>query len=205
MSLTVNEGSTFKQVAPGTYAARCIKVIDLGTQTVKDFNDQDQTTKKRQVMITWELPGELIEDGELAGQPYGVSRFYTAVLSEKSNLRKDLEAWRGRNFAKEELEGFSLKALVGKPCMVSVVHSAKGKANVKAVLAVIKGLTVPPAINPLVYFDIDEDGFGEKFEGLTKGIKKIIHGSEEYQRISGIAVEHTESSPEPTSEDSIPF
>lgn len=186
--LNVHEGGNFKQVSPGTYGARCIKVVDLGTQIVKEF-ESENTKEKHQVMITWELPNEIIEDGELAGKPYGVSRFYSAILSEKSNLRKDLEAWRGRNFTKEELAGFNLKAILGKPCMVSVVHSAKGKAQVKAVLALPKGMEVPPAINPLLSFDIEEDGFGEKFESLTDGIKRIIHGSLEYQAISGIPAE----------------
>jgi len=186
MGLTVNEGASFKQVEPGTYAARCIKIIDLGTQTVKDFNHPEQTKEKHQVMITWELPGEIIPDGDFSGQPYGVSRFYTATLGEKSNLRKDLEAWRGRNFTEEELAGFSLKNILGKPCMVSVVHSKNGKAQVKAVLALIKGMTVPPAINPLLSFDIDTDGFTEKFDSLSDGIKRMIHGSKEYQEISGI-------------------
>lgn len=189
MGLTVNEGSNFKQVDPGTYAARCIKVIDLGTQTVKDFDTEGETKKKHQIMVTWELPTELIEDGEYIGQPYCVSRFYTATLGEKSNLRKDLEAWRGRNFTAEELGGFSLKSILGKPCMVSVVHSAKGRANVKAVLALVKGMTVQPAINTLVSYDIDADGFSTKFDALSDGIRKIIHGSDEYQSASGVPVE----------------
>lgn len=204
MSLTVNEGASFKQIAPGTYGARCIRVIDLGTQTVKDFNNQDETKEKHQVMLTWELPGELILEGELKGQPYSVSRFYTALLSEKSNLRKDLEAWRGRNFTEDELRGFSLNAVLGKACMVSVVHSKNGKANVKAVLALPKGMNVPVAVNPIYSYDMEADGFGEKFEALTKGVQKMIHGSREYQEISGIPAEHPEECNSPADSE-IPF
>ena len=194
MSLTVNEGASFKQIDPGTYGARCIRVIDLGTQMVKDFNNQDETKEKHQVMLTWELPGELIPEGELKGQPYSVSRFYTAMLGDKSNLRKDLEAWRGKNFTVEELKGFSLNAVLGKACMVSVVHSKTGKANVKAVLALPKGMQVPPAINPIYSYDMEADGFGDKFDALTKGVQKMIHGSKEYQEISGIPVDHSDGS-----------
>lgn len=204
MSLTVNEGSSFKQIEPGTYGARCIRVIDLGTQIVKDFNNQDETKEKHQVMLTWELPGELITEGDFKGQPYSVSRFYTAMLGEKSNLRKDLEAWRGKNFTPDELKGFSLNAILGKPCMVSVVHSKNGKANVKAVLALPKGMVVPPAVNPIYSYDMEADGFGEKFEAMTKGVQKMIHGSKEYQSISGIPSDLEEGTKVP-GEEEIPF
>jgi len=54
-------------------------------------------------------------------------------------------------------------------------------------------MTVPPAINPLLSFDIDTDGFTdgftEKFDSLSDGIKRMIHGSKEYQEISGIPVD----------------
>ena len=121
MSLTVKEtGEGFKQVAPGTYPARCIKVIDLGTQ---HGEYQGKPTTKQQIMVTWELPTELIEEGDFAGQPYAVSKFYTASLGEKANLRKDLEAWRGRAFTETELAGFDVKAILGKSCMVTIIPS----------------------------------------------------------------------------------
>jgi hypothetical protein len=205
MSLTVTEGSGFKQIAPGTYGARCIRVIDLGTQMVRDFNNADETKEKHQVMLTWELPGELIPEGELMGQPYAVSRFYTAMLGDKANLRKDLEAWRGKNFTDDELKGFSLNAVLGKACMVSVVHSKTGKANVKAVLALPKGMQVPAAVNPIYSYDMEADGFGEKFETLTKGVQKMIHGSKEYQALTGIPVDHTDGASASPGEDEIPF
>lgn len=207
MGLTVTEGASFKQVEPGTYGARCIKIIDLGTQTVKDFNHPDETKQKHQVMITWELPGEIIPDGDFQGQPYGVSRFYSATLGEKSNLRKDLEAWRGKNFTEQELAGFSLKAILGKACMVSVVHSKNGKAQVKAVLALPKGMQVPPAVNPLLSYDIDEDGFGDKFDALSDGLKRMVHGSAEYQNVSGIPADKVseENGDDSVGVDQIPF
>ena len=189
MSLTVKEsGTEFKQVAPGTYPARCIKVIDLGTQH-GEYNGKP--TVKQQILVTWELPTELIEDGELAGKPYAVSKFYTASLGEKANLRKDLESWRGRAFTEQELAGFNVKAILGKPCMLSIIHNDKSKAKISAVMALMKGVTVPDAMNPLVWFDISEWD-DNAFDGLSKGIQEIIHHSDEYKEMSGIGNTTTE-------------
>lgn len=203
MSLTVKENSVeFKQVAPGAYPARCIKVIDLGTQ---HGEYQGKPTVKQQIMVTWELPTELIEEGEFAGQPYAVSKFYTASLGEKANLRKDLEAWRGRAFTEAELQGFDVKAILGKTCMLSIIHNDKGKAKISGVMALMKGVTVSPAVNPLVTFDISKWD-DNVFDNLSKGIQEMIHKSDEYKELSGIGVtthENPESGEVP--DDQIPF
>jgi hypothetical protein len=183
MSLTVKEsGTEFKQVAPGTYPARCIKVIDLGTQH-SEYQGKPRT--RQQIMVTWELPTEKIEEGEFSGQPYAVSKFYTASLGEKANLRKDLEAWRGRAFTEVELQGFNVKAILGKACMLSIIHNDKGRAKISGVMSLMKGVEVPAAINPLVWFDISAWD-SEAFDNLSDGIKKLIHESDEYKSMSGI-------------------
>jgi hypothetical protein len=160
-------------------------------------------------MVTWELPTELIEEGDFAGQPYAVSKFYTASLGEKANLRKDLEAWRGRAFTEQELMGFDVKAILGKSCMLSIIHNDKDRAKISGVMSVMKGMTVPPAINPLVHFDIsawDDNAF----DNLSDGIKKLIHQSDEYKAMSGIGGatkdDHDDASGSyPVDADEIPF
>ena len=178
MSLTVDEKTTFKSVEPGTYVARCIRLIDIGTQH-NEYQGRKQS--KKQVIITWELPTELISEGEYEGQPYIVSRFYTASLGEKANLRKDLEAWRGRAFTQKELEGFSLKNILDKPCLLSIVHNEDGRARVGGVMALTKGMTVPDRINPLISFDISEWD-DVVFAELSDGIKELIKKSDEYSK-----------------------
>jgi len=63
------------------------------------------------------------------GKRFVVTNTYTASLNEKANLRRDLESWRGRPFTAEELQGFDLEKVVGKPCMLNLVAktTAKGK------------------------------------------------------------------------------
>ncbi len=206
MGLTAtSSGGSFKSVDPGTYPARCFKVIDLGTQK-RDYNGK--VSYAHQVMIVWELPTELIEEGDYAGQPYAVAKFYTLSLHEKANLRKDLEAWRGRGFTEEELKGFDLHNIIGKSCMVSVIHSDTGKTKVNGVMALVKGMSLPEAINPSVTFDIDKWDVAI-FDSFSDGIKEIIKRSEE-ARYKGEKIdrsaEYDEGDPPPFDPDSdIPF
>jgi hypothetical protein len=76
---------TFKQVEPGTYPARLIGIVDLGTQ---ESTFEGRTTEARRVLFTFELVGELMEDE----RPFCYSRTYTTSLHKKSTLRRDLES-----------------------------------------------------------------------------------------------------------------
>lgn len=172
-------GGDFEQPPVGTYPARCIKIIDLGTQKGEW---QGKANFKRQVVVGWELPTELMTEGDYVGKPFVVSKFYTASLGEKANLRKDLQNWRGREFTPEELAGFESKAILGKPCMLSLTANDKGKTRVTGVMAMPKGMTVPAQINESVYFSLD-DFDRDVFEDLSKGFKGMITVSPEYQHI----------------------
>lgn len=167
----------FEQPPIGTHVARCVKIIDIGTQKGEY---QGKATFKRQVIIGWELPTELMGEGDYAGKPFVVSRFYTASLSEKANLRKDLANWRGRDFTDQELAGFAAKNILGKTCMLSLTLNDKGKVRVTGVMAAPKGMAVPEQINPSVYFSLDEFS-REAFEKLSDGYKKFIQASPEFR------------------------
>lgn len=181
MILTDSGGKDFEQPPVGTHIARCIKVIDLGTQRGEY---QGKATSKRQLILGWELPNELISEGDYAGKPFTVSRFYTASLSEKANLRADLANWRGRDFTKDELSGFDPKNILGKPCMLSLTLNEKGKVRVTGVMAPPKGTNVPPVAHDEIYFSLEPDEFNdEDFEAISPGIKKMIELSPEYAAI----------------------
>lgn len=176
MKWTDTGGGDFEQAPIGTHVARCIKIIDIGTQKGEY---QGKVNIRRQCIIGWELPNELMQEGDYAGKPFTVSRFYTASLGEKANLRKDLENWRGKQFTDQELHGFHSKKLLGVPCMISIIHNDKGKARVAGVMALAKGMTVPDQVNANVYFSLDE--FDAKvFEALSDGYQKLIKASPEW-------------------------
>ena len=193
-----SEGGTFEQVEPGTYSARCYGVIDIGTQR----NEwQGETKHQHQVIIQWELPEELMNDG----RPFGVSKFYTLSLHEKANLCGDLQAWRGREFTEEEKKGFDISKLVGVPCMLSVIHNQQGKARVQSVMKLPKGMVVPDQVNESVLFDLDAYICGDTktWDKLSDGIKGIILKAKEFDKVDDFPPEG--SLPNDIISDDIPF
>lgn len=182
MKWTDTGGKEFEQPPTGTHVARCVKMIDIGTQRGEY---QGQATSKRQVIIGFELPNELMTEGDAAGKPFTVSRFYTASLSEKANLRKDLANWRGRDFTQQELLGFDAKNILDKTCMVSLTPNEKGKVRITGIMALPKGTPVPQRVNPIVYLSLEPGEFDQAvFDSLSDGYKKLIKVSPEYEAIT---------------------
>ena len=167
-----NTGGDFELAPIGAHIGRCVSVIDLGTQH-GEYEGRPNVNKK--VWILWELPSEKMKDG----RPFGVSAFYTLSLGEKANLRRDLESWRGRAFTEEEMAGFNLMNILDKSCMISVIHTDKGKSKVNGVMAIPKGMICPDRINDLLSFDIDEWDQAA-FDNIPEGIRAIIMKSDEY-------------------------
>lgn len=179
MALTVKEGgSNFAPAPAGNHPARCIGVVDLGTQYSAKF---DKASKK--VRLMWELPNETkVFDQDKGPEPFVVGRNFTASLSRNSALRPILESWRGRAFTPEELKGFELKKLVGVPCLLNIVHETrddKTYANITAVSPLPKGLTIPPQQLKSSYYEI-EQGKDETFQGLPEWLQELIGGCQEW-------------------------
>ena len=177
MSLTVKEtgGGGIAPIEAGSYPARCVGVVDLGIQH-NDFNGKDQ----EKVRLIFELPTERTQsDGE--DKPRWQSKPYTKSLHEKSTLRKDLEAWRGVPFTKEELAGFRLETFVGMPCIITIKHKEKKTGGVYAEIASIskpmKGMEVPPLENEPIVFDMDMDGAENVMKKLPNWMKDEIEKS----------------------------
>ena len=119
----------------GLHNSVCCDVIDKGLV-------QTEWGEKYQVQIRWQL--EEIDPEANPPRPFLVMATYTNSLHEKSRLRPMLEAWRGKKFTAEELDGFDLEKLLGAPCQVQVVHAITNKgtyANVQAVVPAAKGST----------------------------------------------------------------
>lgn len=207
MAITAkSEGnSEFTLVPAGTYAARCYSMVHIGT-IEEEYMGQKKMLNK--VRITWELPTELkVFKEENGPQPYSISKKFTLSMYEKANLRKFLESWRGRGFSDDEAKGFDVSALIGVPCMLSVIHktSKNGKvyADVSAVSTLPKGMTVPKQINES--FEFSYENFDEsKLQKLPEFLRNEIVSSEEYKAIKNPS--HTEAVPEtvPTTDD-LPF
>ena len=179
MSLIVNSGSstTMEPIEEGTHLGVCFQMIDLGMQYSETFKNSS-----RKILIGWEIPDETYErDGEKF--PRTISKTYTASLNENAKLREDLEAWRGKAFTPEELAGFDLRKIVGKSCLLNIVHTERGDkvyANVGSVMSLMRGMKPGELSEPPIIYDIDDDPV-EKVDDLPKWISDTIKKSVSYQ------------------------
>src|ERR1700683_3019969 len=184
MPLVATEGdSAPRQLPPGgTHVARCYQIIDLGTQAGEYMG---KPNRKRKVRITWELPDEkAVFNPDNGEQPFVVSKTYTLSLNEKSALRHDLEAWRGKAFTADELKRFELDGLLGAPCLLTIIHQTKGEktyANINGLARLTKGMKCPPAINPPVLYEVAM-GRNAVFSGLPDWMRETIGKCEEWNK-----------------------
>lgn len=180
-----NTGKSFELCPEGVTISRCYRIIDLGTQAVEH---KGVKKFKRQILVNWET-SNLASEGEHAGKPLMVGKKYTLSLDEKANLRKDLQAWRGRAFTEAELAGFDISALLTKPVMLNIVHSDDKKyANISSMMPLPGGMKAPELANPAVLFSLND--FDQAvFDGLSDGLKAIIQKSPEYAEAVGGYVE----------------
>jgi len=175
MQWSAKSESTWKQPETGNWPATCIRIIDLGTQ---EREYQGKTSYRRQSLIIWEIDGQVDDQG----QPITISKAYTASLGEKANLRKDLESWRGRPFTSDELAGFDVKNLLGKPCLLNLIK-VQGQKGEKVVIATIsalpKGMSAPNAPVHTQYIYSLDDHDQAIWDTLSDGIKGWINRSQE--------------------------
>lgn len=167
-------GDFIEQAPAGNHVAVCYQIIDLGMKT-QEWEGKQRTVHR--VRISWELAEELMADG----RPYSISEYYTLSLAQAANLRAALESWRGRPFTPEELQGFDLKAILGVPCMVNVIHepSKKYPGRIKAIVSSItpipRGLTRPVASNPLFFFSLSDADAIQKYNAMEDWLKNMIN------------------------------
>lgn len=180
MIVSENTTATFTPCPAGSYLARCVRIVDMGTQ-VTEYQGERKTARK--VLVAFEvLDDETRRDD---GQPFVLSKRYTLSLHEKAALRKDLASWRGRDFTTEELKGFDLKNVLNAPAFISVVEIAKdGKtfSNIASVMKPPKGMQAPQASEPLVIWDMAAPDW-TAFAGLNKRIVEQIEASPEFKSL----------------------
>lgn len=167
----------FQIIDEGTFIAVCTAVVCIGMQ-------ETYYGEKEQIKIRFEVPSERItyeKDGKEHEGPMVVWKTYTASLNEKANLRKDLESWRSRRFTEEELQGWDISAILGKPCSITIVHNeaANGRtyANVERVSGVPKGMSAPQHEGELLDFN-NENYSDEEFEALPSWLQDKVRDGE---------------------------
>jgi len=200
-----NSGNAKFLIPAGNYVARCYSMVHIGT-VIEEVMGMEKSMNK--VRITWELPTELKVFDEVKGeQPMVISKEYTLSMSEKSNLRKDLESWRGQGFSEEQAKGFDITKLLSIPCMLNVIHkkTIKGAdyATISNISSVPKGLTCPKQVNPTFEWNFEDKWDEIALEEFPAFIKDKIKSSSEYKSLKSEIIDIPEHDVEPE-QDNVP-
>lgn len=181
-----NNESTFEILEAGSHAAICTQIIDIGLQE-SDYQGERKIQPK--LKLRFEVPAERVTWKDKDGNEHEGAKViwgtYTASLNEKAKLRAHLESWRGRAFTEDELNGFDIENVLGKPCLLTVVHkesNGRTYANIAGIGKLPKGMETPKSDSDIVYFDFDHHTQAQ-FDALPEWLQKlVVAGQETLQR-----------------------
>ena len=179
--VTGNNESKREIVPSGTHIARCYSMIHIGTV---EWEYQGEKKYSNKLRVTFELPHELRDFGG-EEKPMVISKEYTLSLHEKSNLRRDLEGWRGKSFTNQELNSFDITDVLGSSCNISIIHKTSKSGNefaqIGSISGISKGTKCPDQINESFIFNY-EDNFNEDWlEQQPEWIQDQIKNTDEYK------------------------
>lgn len=187
MAIIATTNSQPKELIPaGNYFARCYQMLQIGH--VKEVI-MGEVKILNKVRIGWELPTEKkVFSPERGEQPFVISEEFTLSMHEKSNLRKVLASWRGKDFSIDEAASFDITKLLGVPCMLNIIHKpgkqdpSKVFQKIGSVSPLPKGTAMPPQINPTSVLQYDNFDY-VLYDSLPDFIKDKIKTSEEYIKL----------------------
>jgi hypothetical protein len=170
---------TYDLPAEGLHNAVCTRIIDLGTQT---GSYQGKITSAKKVMLGFELAEQRPD-----GSNFTVAKIYTASLHIKSNLRRDVESWRGQSMSNADVASFDPLWLAGRPCRILVKHgisSESERAYIEQILPPLASGASPRTTLEVLTFDLGEPD-QEVFLALSPGVRRMIENSPEW-RVSSL-------------------
>lgn len=185
MAINASNNGVKKELIPaGNYIARCYQMLEIGHVSETIMGVQKTLQKVR---IGWELPGELrVFTPDKGEQPFVISKEYTLSMNEKSNLRKDLKSWRGKDFTEEEAKSFDITKLLGAPCMLNIIHNPSKSdptrvyEQISGITPIPKGMKCPAQINKNIVLSYDNFDWS-LYNSLPDFLKDKIKSSEEFQ------------------------
>lgn len=180
-------GSTFEPVPAGNHVARCYQMIHIGT-IVENIPGKGTKTLNK-VRITFELPNKLKEFKQGEGEkPMSIGKDFTLSMNEKANLRKVLESWRGKAFTEDQAKSFDITKVLGKACLLNVIHKTSGGgklyAEISSITPIPEGMTAPSQVNPSWEFNYTPFIEAE-FNKVPEWLQKKMKESHEYKTATG--------------------
>jgi hypothetical protein len=189
VSLIALEKTGSYQLAPrGVHTCICNRAIDLGTQ-------ESAFGVRPEIILSFELcDAKAVFDKKRGAEPFLASKTYTNSLSQKSNLRRDVESMLGRKLTGSELGGFNLAVLLGRACLLNITHetSKQGReyAKIIGILPLPRGTLAPQQTLPSIKYSVEE-GANDTFRGLPQHLQNKIIDSAEWGKRSSETTDET--------------
>ena len=166
----------YGRVEDGTYPARIVQLIMLGSQLQTDWqtgeakeDDNGNVIYKDEIWITFEFPTERVkyknDEDEEVDRPRWQSKTYVMSMHKKANFLHLLDAIAP--------DGEGLNDLINQPGIITVGSTSGGKAKITGVSAPMKGMEVGELENPVQIYDLDEPD-EEIFDGLPEFLQEKI-------------------------------
>jgi len=154
-------------IEEGSYIGLFAGLIHLGIQR-NEY--QGEVSYKDQVLLKFELPDILLEDG----RPIIITKRETNSGGAKSNMLKLVKALSNSS---DITNGVDYEELVGKPLMLDIKHSAKGSAKISGYMPVPKHLKagIKPLMNePVLLFDVEHIS-DKELETMPEWLRELIN------------------------------
>jgi hypothetical protein len=172
--------STDYHITPvGLHQARCSGMIEVGT-IESTFNGITKLSPK----VIGEF--EILDWNDGCGNTPILTQIYTVSVHPKSKLRKDMEMLNGKAFNNEQLSLMDTNWMIGRHCLLNVVHvDVNGfvVAKINAVLPLLPSTPPLEAVHQDRYFNIDRPDL-RVFIELAEWTKKMIRQSQEWPSFS---------------------
>lgn len=112
----------------GAHVARCIQIIDMGTQTPKD----PKYKPSRQIKFVFELidTNHVFRDGE-PPMPFVVSTWGYTFSKGSKKLREFLKNWLGKTITDDMFDSLDLSKFLGYGCNLIVEHYVSATNGLK--------------------------------------------------------------------------
>ncbi len=177
-----SSGGDFPILDEASYVARIYQVVDIGIH-------QTNFGEKQQIIVTWELPTELNDEG----LPHAISKFYTLSLNDKANLRKDLEKMKGKipqeKLSSQEFIDSLFEKMLGTTCQlsISVYENKEGykRNGIEGVAKLMKGTAIPESVNEPVLLDLEHFDQAQ-YDKLPEWLQgKVDEGRTRFNEVHG--------------------
>ncbi len=181
MSLTPPKTASKTEIPNGTHIARLYQIIHIG---IGHYQWQGEEKTSDKIRLTFELCNERKEFKEGEGEkPLSISREFGFSMGKKSHLRPFVEGMLGVALYDEEAKTFDLETLLGRECLVSVVHEEKNGntyANIASASPLAKGMAAPELSNPKSLIDVDS-ATEEQIDALPGFLRDKIKSSDNFK------------------------